>query len=113
MSIPQCPKTEQQAPWQQALKNLITCPKQLLRGLDLSLGALPWQIDTHFPLRVSQSFVNKIQKADPHDPLLRQILSTKEESLLTDGFVADPLQESKSNPILDSCINFLIGYYSL
>tara|TARA_R110002110_G_scaffold400317_1_gene616598 strand:- start:14024 stop:15046 length:1023 start_codon:yes stop_codon:yes gene_type:complete len=99
MSITQSPKTEQSEPWQQALKNLIRCPKQLLQHLDLSLKDIPWQIDPQFPLRVSLSFANKIQKSAPYDPLLRQVLSTKSESLFSDKFVTDPLQEATKNPI--------------
>jgi len=99
MSITQSPKPKQSEPWQQALKNLITDPESLLKSLNLTLSELSWQIDKHFPLRVSQSFAQKMQKSNPKDPLLRQVLSTKEESLLTNGFVSDPLKETEKNPI--------------
>ncbi len=99
MSITQSPKPKQSEPWQQALKNLITSPEDLLQSLNLLESELPWQIDQGFPLRVSQSFVRKMQKSNPNDPLLRQVLSTKEESLLTDNFEQDPLKEAQKNPI--------------
>lgn len=89
----------QQPTWQQALQNIITDPKILLEMLELSPEDLPWQWDKHFPLRVPLSFIARMQKGDPHDPLLRQILSCKEESMITKGFSEDPLQEMTCNPI--------------
>ncbi len=83
--------------WQQALSEMITCPKTLLSMLNLN--EVPWQLDQNFPLRVSKSFIARMKKGDPHDPLLRQVLSTPEESQLVEGFSKDPLDESAYNPV--------------
>ncbi len=85
--------------WQQALQNVVTDPHILLEMLDISPESLPWQWDKHFPLRVPKSFIARMQKGNPNDPLLRQILSLKEESIITKGFSEDPLGESSCNPI--------------
>lgn len=85
--------------WQQALQNVITSPQILLDMLGLAEDSLPWQWDKNFPLRVPQSFVKRMKKGDPHDPLLRQVLSRKEESVITKDFSEDPLDESSCNPI--------------
>lgn len=86
-------------PWQEALGQLITSPLQLLTLLELSPEQIPWQWDKDFPLRVTQSFVARMRKKDPHDPLLRQVLSHKEESKITNNFSKDPLKESEYNPV--------------
>lgn len=99
MSITQSYPTKQPDAWQQAVKQLITCPSTLLEFLELESDQLAWQIDPRFPLRVSRSFAAKMQKANPQDPLLRQVLPIKEESYLTKDYQQDPLQEKAANPI--------------
>lgn len=90
-----------QSNWQSSLTNAITDPKILLEKLDLDLALLPaaQRAAKLFPLRVPQSFVAKIQKGNPTDPLLQQILPLAVELDEVEGFDIDPLQEKKSNPI--------------
>jgi L-lysine 2,3-aminomutase len=52
-----------------------------------------------FPLQVTKSFLKRIKKKDPLDPLLRQILPSKEERVKAPGFSKDPLAETKVNPV--------------
>ncbi len=52
-----------------------------------------------FPLRVSESFVARMHKGDPHDPLLRQVLPLEEEYAVVEGFSSDPLNERDKNPV--------------
>jgi L-lysine 2,3-aminomutase len=89
----------QQPSWQHALQNIITDPIVLLKMLEINPENIPWQWDKTFPLRVPLSFVARMQKGNVHDPLLRQILSCKEESIITKDFSEDPLQEASCNPI--------------
>ena len=90
---------QQQSDWQQALRQLITDPLLLLSQLGLNEKDIPWQWDKQFPLRVSQSFVNRMQKGNPNDPLLRQVLCVQDENHTSDSFSTDPLQESAYNPV--------------
>ncbi|MCS5710160.1 EF-P beta-lysylation protein EpmB [Candidatus Berkiella aquae] len=90
---------QQQPDWQQALRQMITDPTTLLQMLDLSEKDIAWQWDKQFPLRVSESFVRRMRKADPNDPLLRQVLSTPEESHSSNKYSTDPLQEARFNPV--------------
>ena len=56
-----------------------------------------------YPLLVPQSFVAKMEKRNPRDPLLLQVLPRPEELIQVDGFSDDPLHEqvgSKSCPLL-------------
>src|SRR5579871_3360999 len=85
--------------WQKALGQFITDPIELLSLLDLNPEDIDWQWDSQFPLRVTHSFVERMKKGDPNDPLLRQVLSSQKESQLSSCFSADPLQESQFNPV--------------
>lgn len=91
--------TKQPAPWQNAVKTLITSIDELLSALNLRHDQLPFSPHPQFPLRVSRSFVARMEKGNPHDPLLLQILPTNIENKLTPGYMTDPLAESNANPI--------------
>jgi EF-P beta-lysylation protein EpmB len=87
------------ATWQQDLAAAITDPAELLAELGLdpaSLGdggALPAGLE-HFPLRVPRSFVRRMRRGDPRDPLLRQVLPLNAEGARVAGFGGDPLGEN-------------------
>lgn len=91
--------TQQSLTWQQALSEMVTSPLDLLSMVNLSPEDIPWQWDKDFPLRVTKSFISRMQKSDPQDPLLKQVLSIKIESQLNSNFSDDPLEETKYNPI--------------
>lgn len=87
--------------WQSALKEAITTPAELLNVLALnsSLLTVAKRSATLFPLRVPRDFVARMQKGNPNDPLLRQILPLSEEEIIMPGFSQDPLSEKSMNPI--------------
>ena len=80
------------ASWQRELAEAITQPAELAEALGLPLEALGTAA-TAFPLRVPRSFVARMRRGDPHDPLLRQILPVAEEQREQPGYLADPLAE--------------------
>lgn len=84
--------------WQQILADLVTEPKELLRLLDLANQvALPSpEVLAQFPLKVPRPFIARMQRGNPHDPLLRQVLPLDVEAV--PGGVADPLDERHCNP---------------
>ncbi|MBN2023220.1 MAG: KamA family radical SAM protein [Pirellulales bacterium] len=47
-----------------------------------------------FPALVPEPFLARIRPGDPGDPLLRQVLPTREEQVKSPGFTPDPLGES-------------------
>ena len=81
----------------------ITDPARLLSSLGLEGHALAADLDSvapGFPLRVPRAYLSRIRPGDPHDPLLRQVLPSPEESRSSPGFCADPVgdQESMAAP---------------
>ena len=73
----------------------VTDPAELAALLDLPPEwiAPARQAATHFGLKVPRSFIARMRRGDPDDPLLRQVLPIADECDVTPGFVADPLGE--------------------
>lgn len=89
------------APWQHALRELITDGRQLLAELGLTPQdvGLSEAAASQFACRVPRAFVAKMVAGDPHDPLLRQVLPTVQELEYHPGYTHDPLAEQRANPI--------------
>lgn len=87
--------------WQKELQQTIKDPVALLERLDLSKDKvqLSDKATLSFPVRVPQSFADRIKKGDSNDPLLRQVLPVAEEDNIQPGFSVDPLAEQKTQPI--------------
>ncbi len=90
----------QQKNWQSQLSDTINRVDELLTLLEL-----PQLLETsynprqnNFPLRVPRAFVEKMQKGDPNDPLLLQVLPDKRALQQITGYVTDPLAENEHNP---------------
>ncbi|MDD5034672.1 MAG: EF-P beta-lysylation protein EpmB [Methylococcaceae bacterium] len=49
-----------------------------------------------FPFRVTYSYAARMNKGDPSDPLLRQVLPLPEEWEQQDGFIADPVGDRQA-----------------
>ncbi|CCJ76898.1 Lysine 2,3-aminomutase [Cronobacter muytjensii 530] len=47
-------------------------------------------------MRVPRAFVARMEKGNPQDPLLRQVLTSREEFVAAPGFTTDPLEEQNS-----------------
>lgn len=92
----------QEQNWQTQLSQLITDPHELLDILQLSpeqllSGAI--LASAEFKLRVPRAFVSKMQKGNPLDPLLLQVLPHHLELEEHAGFVTDPLGEEAANQL--------------
>lgn len=91
--------------WQREMQSAITDPEQLVRMLDLGgewiNGAK--KAANLFPLRVPLSYLSRIKRGDPADPLLRQVLPITEEFDEVPGFIGDAvgdLASTKGNGLL-------------
>ncbi|MBF4256251.1 EF-P beta-lysylation protein EpmB [Vibrio anguillarum] len=84
--------------WLQQLTNAISNPAELLQQLEIDPAL--WQngfaARKLFALRVPQSFVDRMEKGNPYDPLLRQVLPLNEEFEWHDGYSNDPLDEQNN-----------------
>ncbi|WP_435946439.1 EF-P beta-lysylation protein EpmB [Dryocola sp. BD586] len=85
--------------WLTQLADVITDPDELLHILNVDADEeLLAGRDARrlFALRVPRAFVARMQKGDPNDPLLRQVLTAKQEFIAAPGFSTDPLEEQHS-----------------
>jgi len=89
---PAC-QTSTEDNWQKCLKQAIRDPAELLQLLALSPTLLPAarRAAELFPLRVPRGYVARMEKGNPHDPLLRQVLPLEAEMQPVPGFEADPV----------------------
>lgn len=85
--------------WLHQLADVITDPNELLQllGLDshptLAMGSDARRL---FALRVPRAFAARMQKGDPQDPLLLQVITAREEFIDAPGYSTDPLDEQSS-----------------
>lgn len=96
--IPQTPTVLPNSHWQTSLANAISDPKVLLSqlGLDQQLDAIDGEALKQFPLRVPQSYINKMRYGDPHDPLLKQVFPLIDESITKPAFISDPVGDHQA-----------------
>ncbi len=84
--------------WLKQLANGISDPAKLLEQLEID--PKPWQegfaARKLFAQRVPQSFVDRMEKGNPFDPLLRQVLPLNEEFEVHAGYSNDPLAEQNN-----------------
>lgn len=89
------PKTES---WQRELGNAIRNPEELLFILGLTAEQIPGKLHNckDFPLRVPRGYVARMDKGNPNDPLLLQVLSQGLEMADQPGFQLDPVGDGPS-----------------
>jgi EF-P beta-lysylation protein EpmB len=84
--------------WQADMAAAITSPQELVTELGLDPKLIPAALAANqaFRLRVPRSYLARIRRGDPHDPLLRQILPLGAELVDAPDFTADPLGEREA-----------------
>ncbi len=85
--------------WQSEMARAITDPQELLRLLALDPELVSEGAARDFPLKVPRSFLTRMRKRDPNDPLLRQVLPITAEVLPQGGYQKDPLEELAAMPV--------------
>lgn len=81
------------------LADVLTDPDELLRLLNIDADEnllAGREAKRLFALRVPRAFVARMEKGNPNDPLLRQVLTSQEEFIAAPGFSTDPLEEQHS-----------------
>jgi EF-P beta-lysylation protein EpmB len=86
--------------WKSVMRGAIRSAAELFAELELDPADLPAAVRAagDFPVVVPRPYLNRIERGNPRDPLLLQVLPAAEESLPAPGFVADPLEESRFSP---------------
>ena len=74
--------------------------EELLDLVALSADQVDAAQERGFALRVPRPYIARMDRGDPHDPLLRQVLPTAQESQSVVGYGVDPLGESSA--VVDS-----------
>jgi KamA family protein len=85
--------------WLTQLADVVTDPDELLRLLNIDADEkllAGRSAKKLFALRVPRSFIDRMEKGDPDDPLLRQVLTSQDEFVVAPGFSTDPLEEQHS-----------------
>jgi len=84
--------------WQQQLAQAFTNIDDLCRYLDLNPSDLPVSTSAaqQFALRVPLSFAASMEKNNPNDPLLRQVLPITDELAFYTGYTNDPVGDLPS-----------------
>ncbi|WP_292975879.1 EF-P beta-lysylation protein EpmB [Pantoea sp. UBA4549] len=85
--------------WLQQLADVVTDPAELLQLLgleqhpELAAGHAARQL---FALRVPRAFIQRMRHGDAGDPLLLQVLTSRQEFTDAPGYTTDPLDEQSS-----------------
>jgi len=93
--------SNQHLSWQQQLSQSITQPGQLLQMLNLKLADFAEHTDAcqQFSLKIPHAYINKMQKGNPLDPLLLQIMAQFEEMQPVTGYKTDPVGDLNASKI--------------
>lgn len=83
--------------WQYYLKHAVSDPVELCKICDIPTHSI--YDDKAFVLRVPLPYIARIKKGDKNDPLLKQILPDKKETLAQADFLCDPLNEQQANKL--------------
>tara|TARA_R110002111_G_scaffold153375_1_gene220145 strand:- start:97361 stop:98368 length:1008 start_codon:yes stop_codon:yes gene_type:complete len=85
------PSSLEEITWQKSLSQAIRNPKELIARLELSENLLEPALRTvqSFPLMVPLSFLNRMERGNPKDPLLKQVLPIDLENEIVPGFSTD------------------------
>lgn len=99
--IPRSAARWQTSDWQLMMKNMIRNLDDLCRFVQITPQDLDsaYQAQRDFPVRVPLPYAQQIEKGNPTDPLLLQVLPQAAERLELPGFGTDPLQEAAFNKV--------------
>jgi len=83
--------------WQQDLADGFSNIEEICNYLNISHVAKEFTTTAStFPLRVPREFVDRMEKGNLNDPLLKQILPLKDEYITAPGFINDPVGDMDS-----------------
>ncbi len=92
------PRSSGELSWHEEVRTAVRNARDLCQHLGLSdeWTAAAQQGTGDFPVFVPPSFLARICPGDPGDPLLRQVLPTRDEAIQMEGYLADPVDDSSA-----------------
>ncbi|HAT8319051.1 TPA: EF-P beta-lysylation protein EpmB [Legionella pneumophila] len=93
--------------WQKILAQGFTSTTDLLDFLELPRSEGNLFAEKQFPSRIPLGFAKRMQKGNPKDPLLLQVLAKEDELTEADDYVIDPLSES--NTLIKGLLHKYLG----
>ena len=99
--VPRTASRWQTIDWQNSLKAMSRSVDELLNFCEIKACDLPLQLQAakDFAVKVTPHYLSLIEKQNPLDPLLLQVLPKADENEKVLGFVSDPLQETIFNKV--------------
>lgn len=85
--------------WQKILAQGFNSTSELLNFLEIPTNTGSEMAERQFATRVPMGFAKRMQKGNPRDPLLLQVVASPIEMEDIEGYVSDPLQELQANPL--------------
>ena len=79
--------------WQQIMQSAIRNGAELCQRLDLPANLADESAEQDFSVFVPEPYLQRIQPANPRDPLLLQVLGTASELQTMPGFTTDPVDD--------------------
>ncbi|EAR09531.1 EF-P beta-lysylation protein EpmB [Reinekea blandensis] len=91
----QIASTKDSQHWQKSIAKGFRTPSELLDYLNLKTSELPYQIDPNSPfrMRITRHLASLMEKGNPFDPLLLQLIPRLDETTEQPGYQTDPLME--------------------
>lgn len=81
--------------WNTILKGAVRSVEDLAEYLGFTSVPHNWHNSTDFPIRVPHPYLRRIERRNPDDPLLLQVVPLADEAFTSESFSDDPLGESK------------------
>lgn len=81
--------------WHAILRSSVRSAKELQLLLELKDEQVDWVDNSEFPLHIPRTFIERMEKRNPLDPLLLQVAPSREELNSSKGYTTDPLRESE------------------
>jgi EF-P beta-lysylation protein EpmB len=80
--------------WQQQFQQAVRDPATLCQRLKLPARFVDQVAAASFPIFAPESYIERMELGNPHDPLLRQVLPVSEENEIVPGFSGDPVGDA-------------------
>ncbi|MXZ44295.1 MAG: EF-P beta-lysylation protein EpmB [Gammaproteobacteria bacterium] len=82
-----------EAIWQGILRSSVRSVVELKHLLELQESQIDWVENPEFPLQIPRTFIQRMEKRNPLDPLLLQVAPSRAELNSFKGYTTDPLIE--------------------